>query len=440
MLNNINIILSKLDPSEYREYWRAWKGKHPDYLDINESDFDSWLDYNEDKQPLSYVEAFDKKLKEILNQNNPKEIQELKNIVRNEVIEQYNYNNYDEKLSDQEIIENYEKENGKIDDFDVDDLYDILKNLYYNDENEIFSRTDYLEYSDNVMESLRNEFEREIYKNIFKYHKNKKYDISQLYKKLFNGKFRIVLPIERMNDIDLKNIYYNTIFKKIDYFYKAIDIYFDNYNTKQNKDDWFYKNIKDLMDGYIVNKNNPNKKISIGKILSVVIKNKKNLDINLNGIKTFNTIYNQRMMDYKNDLFIVISRHPYDIAGMSTDRGWSSCMNINDGQYKEYVMGSIVNGALIAYTVNKNDLNIENPINRFLIKPYIKENEELNFEKPNFILKVSEVYGNRVYKVLETVQNWLDKNWNSKIEEGTYKLDSDIIYNEDVRTIKHLNL
>ena len=437
MLNNINIILSKLKPSEYRKYWKAWKGKHPNYLDMNESDFDTWLNYNKDKLPLSYEEIFDEKLKEILNRNNPKEIQELKNIVKNEIIEQrYNYNNY-ETLSDQEIIEFYEKENGKIDNFDNDDLYDILKNLYYDSENEIFSRIDYLEYSNNVVKILRDEFERERYNDIFKYHKNKKYDISQLYKNLFNGKFRIVLPIEKMNDADLKNIYYSTIFKKIDYFYKAIDIYFDNYNTKQNKDDWFYKNIKDLMEGYIVNKNNPNKKISIGKILSVVIKNKKNLDINLNGIKTFNTIYNQRMMNYKNDLFIVISRHPYDIAGMSTNRGWTSCMNLNKGAYKEYVMGSIVNGALIAYTINKNDLNIENPINRFLIKPYIKENEELNFEKPNFILKVSEVYGNYIYKILETVQNWLDENWNNKFDKGTYKVDSDIVYNEDKLYIKH---
>jgi hypothetical protein len=47
------------------------------------------------------------------------------------------------------------------------------------------------------------------------------------------------------------------------------------------------------------------------------------------------------------DLVVVISRHPYDIAGASTDRNWSSCINrayppIVYKDKKEYEHGSIV--------------------------------------------------------------------------------------------------
>lgn len=35
MLNKINtIILSELTPSEYRMYYKAWKGKHPKFLEL----------------------------------------------------------------------------------------------------------------------------------------------------------------------------------------------------------------------------------------------------------------------------------------------------------------------------------------------------------------------------------------------------------------------
>lgn len=73
----------------------------------------------------------------------------------------------------------------------------------------------------------------------------------------------------------------------------------------------------------------------------------------------------------QNERFIVLSKHPYDIAGMSTDRGWSSCMNIQGGSYSNYVDNDIKFGTIIAYLINANDININKPIGRVLIKPYI---------------------------------------------------------------------
>ena len=33
------------------------------------------------------------------------------------------------------------------------------------------------------------------------------------------------------------------------------------------------------------------------------------------------------------NLTVVISRHPYDMMGISTNRGWSTCMDLNDKKY-----------------------------------------------------------------------------------------------------------
>ena len=73
---------------------------------------------------------------------------------------------------------------------------------------------------------------------------------------------------------------------------------------------------------------------------------------------------------------IVFSKHPVDIAGMSADRGWRSCMTIptkpeeEPGKNRKYVKCDVQEGTFIAYLIDSNDLNIKKPIGRVLIKPY----------------------------------------------------------------------
>ena len=67
---------------------------------------------------------------------------------------------------------------------------------------------------------------------------------------------------------------------------------------------------------------------------------------------------------------VVFSRHPYDVAGMSTDRGWTSCMNLIDGVNKHYVDKDVKAGSLIAYLVDANDLNIQSPKARILMRVF----------------------------------------------------------------------
>lgn len=76
-------------------------------------------------------------------------------------------------------------------------------------------------------------------------------------------------------------------------------------------------------------------------------------------------------------MMIVLSNHAYDIAGMSTDRKWTSCMDILKGSNKHWVKEDIKWGTVVAYLIEESDKNIENPLGRILIKPYFDENKAI---------------------------------------------------------------
>lgn len=102
---------------------------------------------------------------------------------------------------------------------------------------------------------------------------------------------------------------------------------------------------------------------------------------------------------------IVISRHAYDLANMTSDRSWehASCMEYRGGSNNRYITCDVKEGTLIAYLINKNDKNIDKPIARVLIKPFInKDNDK------DIILWVEEkIYGEQVNGFKESVEIWL---------------------------------
>lgn len=103
------------------------------------------------------------------------------------------------------------------------------------------------------------------------------------------------------------------------------------------------------------------------------------------------------------DLQVVISRHPYDIIGMSTDRGWTTCHDINDQRYGGkhlWAMNSFLRGGgMIAYLIRKSDRNINNPISRTLIKKGFKGDYMMDHH----------VYGTRVKEFEDFVNKWCKK-------------------------------
>lgn len=116
-------------------------------------------------------------------------------------------------------------------------------------------------------------------------------------------------------------------------------------------------------------KNDSNQQIGIGKVLNKL----GNKDL-LNKFSS-DTV---RSLSKQTGNYIVFSKHPYDIAGMSTDRGWTSCMNLIDGENCDYVPYDVEGGALIAYLIKKDDLNINNPLARLLLKPYFNQKDQKN--------------------------------------------------------------
>ncbi len=139
------------------------------------------------------------------------------------------------------------------------------------------------------------------------------------------------------------------------------------------------------------------------------------------------------------DLKIVISRHPYDILGMSSGRDWrlSSCMrlgskddkvylnilasmgedrkNEKDGGNKNSIKSDIIEGVLVAYVVKVDDNNINNPISRVLIKPYLNKRDDTD------IMWVSsdKLYGQSIEGFKSSVDEWLG-SWQGGDFEGLY--------------------
>ena len=139
--------------------------------------------------------------------------------------------------------------------------------------------------------------------------------------------------------------------------------------------------------------------VKIGKILT---KLKKEKLLNLFNADEF------RQGTKQKKFIIVFSKHPYDIAGMSADRGWTSCMNVYDGMFKKYVSKDIAAGTFICYLTKPEDLNLNKPVARLLVKPFI------NIKNRNDIVYVPEtkIYGtapadffNHVTKILDEIQN-----------------------------------
>jgi hypothetical protein len=125
------------------------------------------------------------------------------------------------------------------------------------------------------------------------------------------------------------------------------------------------------------------------------------------------------------DYTMVISKSPYDLGGMSTDREWDSCMDLRDGSNRSYVPVDVERGTLVSYLVNPTDKNIENPIARILIKPYLELD---NQDEVLYGIQHDQVYyGKDNPEYVKTLVNLLDKAQGEKT--GIFKLD-DRLYHD----------
>jgi len=132
---------------------------------------------------------------------------------------------------------------------------------------------------------------------------------------------------------------------------------------------------------------------------------------------------------------IVISRHPIDIAGMSTDRGWSSCMRLptkddpEDGNFHKQIKCDVQEGTLIAYLIKENDRNIEKPIGRVLIKPlYTLSKDAVYYAMEDTTYgTVPRQFTDKVKQIMDSVQP------RSGIKAGLYSMPRSLYFDEPYR-------
>lgn len=213
-----------------------------------------------------------------------------------------------------------------------------------------------------------------------------------------------------------------------------------------------YKIIGNDEDGFSrVDTKNP---VKIGKLLQkyeadgqIEVTDRKD------GKKTTKWITGKPLLhEFKNDpirssngeFLLVISRHPYDVAGSSTDRSWTSCMDLglprinypktkkNEGINRKYVPRDIDEGTLVAYIVQKDELylspngdekvKLQKPLSRILMKPH---NSDIGK-----VYTVGSQYGSQYPEFYQKVKEWVSKNINNKLKGGEKVYKNPSLYND----------
>jgi len=176
--------------------------------------------------------------------------------------------------------------------------------------------------------------------------------------------------------------------------------------------------LKDYSLGVAIDKHG--REVKLGKVLTKL--GKAELVNKFNGDK-------QRESAKKTDFIMVFSKHPYDVAGMSTDRGWTSCMNVYDGETSQYVSKDVKEGSFICYLAKPEDTNLNRPSARVLVKPFtkIKDKTEVVYSAENT------VYGTAPSNFLDTVNTILDDIQDGHV--GKFTLKASLYCDSGNRTI-----
>ena len=185
--------------------------------------------------------------------------------------------------------------------------------------------------------------------------------------------------------------------------------------TIQDKITTFLKSegykVTDYIKGIATDKYN--REVKIGKVLN---KSKSNL------LQKFNNDVSRQSLS--TNQIVVFSKNPYDIGGMSSNRGWTSCMNLyGDNENKHYVNCDIKKGTIIAYLINVNDTNINKPQARILIKSFInvKDKNDIVYWVGN------DVYGTAPEYFYRFVNSVFEKFYP---HQGKYKLSAGVYDDE----------
>ena len=141
-----------------------------------------------------------------------------------------------------------------------------------------------------------------------------------------------------------------------------------------------------------------------------------------------------------NNLQVVITKHPYDVAGMSTDRGWESCMTMGDCNYNNHGKGSnakylpldIQQGTHVAYLTHAGDHKAEDPIARIALKPF----HSYHAHETHTILRPEHtIYGDGGPAFEQTVKKFAEKHYPMDSNSKVYNKDSSLYHDSGPRQL-----
>lgn len=197
--------------------------------------------------------------------------------------------------------------------------------------------------------------------------------------------------------------------------------------------------VDDYASGLTNHKDTPNRKIKIGKALDAIGKSDEMSPIKSEGKNeqknlTWKQAYEaDPMRSAKGSKQIVYSRNREDVAGMSSGRGWRSCMTLAKHQGDDeagintrYVPHDLEHGTITAYLTRKGDDTAEKPIGRINIKQFKSGNDTI-YRGEN------SSYGTFRPNIKKAVHEWAETNYPSK--PGIYTKNP-ALYDDDGRTMR----
>lgn len=127
-------------------------------------------------------------------------------------------------------------------------------------------------------------------------------------------------------------------------------------------------------------------------------------------------------------LQIVVSRHPHDVAAMSTGQGWESCMTMGGGSNEHYLKNDVLNGTHVAYLTKAGEKQSNNPadhaIARIALKPYHGSDGSTILHPEN------KLYGDADSTFERAVGNWANQHFPLK-DNVNYKKDEELYDDSD---------
>jgi hypothetical protein len=116
------------------------------------------------------------------------------------------------------------------------------------------------------------------------------------------------------------------------------------------------------------------------------------------------------------NLYIVISQNPHDIARMSYGRRWNSCMNLETGEYapkkdetqeerEVNVLCEVERGGLIAYVTTEDDVDkLKKPVTRVLLRRFQNDLGQ------SVLVPEERIYGVPFVGLVDEVKQWISSN------------------------------